>query len=133
MKEYFGLEIYEMSKHAPPRIWYRSDLYPTREKAEEAFLDLETREAFAALDCIQSAEDPPFQFDGEHTDIDDYFNAYLMGVQEIVEVIDNLLAWVRGEREDSLFEFGQAVENASKVHERILTIPNKNRKRKKEN
>jgi hypothetical protein len=29
------------------------------------------------------------------------------------------------------FEFGQAVENAPKVHERILTIPNKNRKRKK--
>jgi hypothetical protein len=98
MKEYFALEIYEMSKHAPPRIWYRSDLYPTREKAKKAFLDLETYEAFAALDCIQGAEDPPFPFDGEYENVDDYAKAYEDGVPEVVEIINNLLAWVNEEK-----------------------------------
>ena len=105
MKEYHALEIYEMSKHAPPRVWYRSDLYPTREMATKAFLDLETYEAFAALDCIQGAEDPPFSFDGEYGDIDDYAKAYEDGVPEIVEIIDNLLAWVKEEKEEWVEEY----------------------------
>jgi hypothetical protein len=118
MKEYHALEIYEMSKHAPPRTWYRSDLYITREKAKKAFLDLGTYEAFAALDCIQGAEDPPFQFDGEYEDIDDYAKAYEDGVPEIVEIIDNLLAWIKEEKEEWVkthwIEFG--IQNFN-VHE----------------
>jgi len=100
MKEYHALEIYEMSKHAPPRTWYRSDLYPTRKKAKKAFLDLETYEAFTALYCIQGAEDPPFQFDGKYEDIDDYAKAYEDGVPEIVQIIDDLLAWVKKKKEE---------------------------------
>jgi hypothetical protein len=118
MKEYHALEIYEMSKHAPPRTWYRSDLYPTREMAKKAFLDLKTYEALTALYCIQGAENPPFHFDGEYEDIDDYAKAYEDGVPEIVEIIDNLLAWVKEEKEEWVekhwIEFG--IQNFN-VHE----------------
>ena len=116
MRELFALEIWETAGHKPNQVLYRSDLYLTREIATAAFLDLETGEAFTALYTVQNNENPPFTFAADSVEgvapylIDDYWQAYKTGNHEVVEAINSLLAWVKGEQKDwhkvVQFEFG---------------------------
>ena len=105
MTDLYALEIYEMHKHSPSRMLCRTDLYTSGEKAKEALLDIETRTVFTFLYDVQFADDPPFSFDGEYDDIDDYANAYFAGTEEIVDAINSLFAWIKGEREDWVEEY----------------------------
>jgi hypothetical protein len=98
-KEFYALEIYEDSKYAPPHVWCRTDLFPSKEKAKEALLDVNTRTAFTCLYDSQFMEESPNLFEGNYDDIDDYANAYFDGVEEVVYAVNSLFAWIRGERE----------------------------------
>jgi len=106
MKEYYALEIWEEDKHIHARILYRSDLYPSTEKLKEAFLNLDTKEAFTALqDVADALSDVPFNLENEEQDdpgTDDYANAYFDGNSEIVKAVNDLLAWVKGEKKEWL-------------------------------
>jgi len=113
MKEFFALEIWEEDKYIHARILYRSDLYPSTEKLKEAFLNLDTKEAFIALRDVADTLDVPFSLaDEEHADpdTDDYANAYFDGKPEVVKAVNDLLAWIKGERkewiENPWIEFG---------------------------
>ena len=110
MIDLYALEICEMHKHTPPRVVSRSDLYTSEEKAKEAVLDVNTRTIFVVLYDLQFSDESPFSFDGDYNDIDDYANAYFDGVEEIVDAVNTLFAWLKGEREElseaSWLEFG---------------------------
>ena len=106
MTELFALEIWDPDKYFP-RCLYRSDLYPTREVAIEAFCATETMEVFVAIDDIhRELESSPFTM--EHTDengeiiwmdgCDDIATAYDMGNEHIRQHVDLLQQWVQGKK-----------------------------------
>ena len=106
MTELFALEIWDPDKYCP-RCLYRSDLYPTREQAIEAFCATETMEVFVAINDIHNGlENSPF--DMEHTDengenigmdgCDDIAAAYDLGNEHIRQHVDSLQQWVRGKK-----------------------------------
>ena len=100
MIDLYALEVWEESKHAPSRVLCRTDLYTSREKAKEALLDVNTRTVFTFLYDVQFADDPPFSFEGDLDDIDDYANAYFDGAEDVVDAVDSLFAWIKGERKE---------------------------------
>ena len=111
MQELFSLEIWELNKYGQAVVLYRTDFYRTEAQAKQAILDLETREVFAALYAAQSCEHPLFQFTAEAEAkapflIDDYAKAYFEGDPEVVKAVDDLLAWIRGERDHWVEEEG---------------------------
>jgi len=106
MTELFALEIWDPDKYCP-RCLYRSDLYPTRELALEAFCDKETMEVFVAIDDIHKGlENSPFdmEFTDENGEIvwadgcDDIAMAYDLGSENIRQHVDLLQQWVRGKK-----------------------------------
>ena len=103
MTEVFALEIWNIESGVPYTVLYRSDLYLTKEQALKAFCDKETGEAFTALYDLQNWRDSPFQISIDEKEgtapylIDDYWQAYHDGNQEIIEIVDGLIAWVQGE------------------------------------
>ena len=114
MREYFAVEICEVTDRLPERIWYRSDLYPTKEKALEIFLNVDTYEVFAALHTMHEGTgfaDKPFDFEDVYPLISDYAVAYYDKVQEVVNAVHCLLAWAKGEKwwqwaEEHVLQFG---------------------------
>jgi hypothetical protein len=90
MKTYHAVEIRELDKYAP-RLFYRSDLYPTKEKAIEAFQNLNTMELFQAMAECQNNEDPPVSFAADYDDADALHTAYDKGVQEVSLMVDKFL------------------------------------------
>jgi hypothetical protein len=105
MTELYALEIVEMSKHAPSRVLCRTDLYTSEEKAKEALLNVNTRTVFAFLYDLHFADDPPLSFEGDYDDIDDYANAYFDGVEEVVDAVNSLFAWIKGEQKEFVEEY----------------------------
>jgi len=113
MQEYYAIEILDIADNpSPKQVLCRSALYQTREKVLEAFRDLDTKEVFSFLRQFDDIAGGPihptlwkFEEGREETKltIDDYAIAYHGGVSKIVEAVNNLLAWVKGER-DTWFE-----------------------------
>ena len=106
MTELFALEIWDPDKYCP-RCLYRSDLYPTREQAIEAFCNKETMEVFVAIDCIhRELESSPFDMKctDENGEVvwadgcDDIAMAHALGNEHICQHVDSLQQWVRGKK-----------------------------------
>ena len=106
MTDLYALEIWDADKYCL-RCLYRSDLYPTREKALEAFCDEETMEVFVAInDIYRELENSPF--DMEHIDengeiiwmdgCDDTATAYYEGNKHLQQHVNLLQKWVQGKK-----------------------------------
>ena len=105
MKELHALEVWEASKHAPPRTLCRTALYESREQAKEALLDVNTHTVFGFLYDVQFADDPPLSLEGVYDQPEDYAKAYFDGVQEVVDAVNSLFAWIKGEREEWIEQY----------------------------